>query len=775
MMQHRLKLLTLVLVAASWSQVWGQTQPPYLRGRVLDLTHTPIPGAQIKVMQEERASSHSTVSDQNGDFSLSLDQGKYVLKISKERFSDITQSGDLPSEGLDLHEIVLQVAQVRSTVTVTEGGGYLTPAIGSATKTLTPLHDVPQSITVVTQQQIKDQLMMSIADVVRYVPGVTSIQGENNRDQLVVRGNSTSADIFLNGVRDDVQFYRDLYNLDRVEALMGPNAMIFGRGGAGGVINRVTKEAGPAPLREITIQGGSFADKRITMDVNQPLNNNFAFRINGMYENSDTFRDYVGLERFGINPTVSIAAGKETRITIGYEHFRDNRGSDRGVPSFQGRPVDVGVSTFFGNPDLNNVRATVNVGSVMVEHQAGLLDIRNRTSVADYDRGYQNFVPGAVTTDGLRDSLSAYNNATQRRNFFNQTDLTYSLSTGRIRHTLLGGTEVGRQLTNNFRNTGFFNNTDTAVIVPLTSPTIRTPVTFRQSATDADNHLRTNLAAVYVQDQIELSRYVQVVAGLRFDYFDLQYHDNRAGANLRRIDDLVSPRAGLVFKPIAPLSIYTSYSVSYLPSSGDQFSSLTTITRQVKPEKFNNYEVGAKWNVTRDLALNVAVYRLDRTNTRSTDPNDATRIIQTGSQRTNGVEFGVAGSITRAWRLAGGYAYQDAFVTSATTAARAGAKVGQVPHNTFSLWNNYQIIRRVGAGLGILNRSNMYAAIDDTVILPTYTRADAAVYYSLTERIRLQLNVENLFDRKYYVNADNNTNISPGSPRAFRAGLIARF
>ena len=215
--------------------------------------------------------------------------------------------------------------------------------------------------------------------------------------------------------------------------------------------------------------------------------------------------------------------------------------------------------------------------------------------------------------------------------------------------------------------------------------------------------------------------------------------------------------------------------MSYLPSSGDQFSSLTTITQQVKPEKFSNYEAGVKFDLNRSLALTTAVYRLDRTNTRSTDPNDPTRIVQTGSQRTNGVEIGANGSVTRKWKIAGGYAYQDAFVTSATTPRRAGAQVAQVPHNTFSLWNNYQIHPRLGAGLGILNRSDMFAAIDNTVILPSYTRADAAVFFSLTERMRLQVNVENLFDRKYYINADSNTNISPGFSRAIRVGLIARF
>jgi catecholate siderophore receptor len=393
----------------------------------------------------------------------------------------------------------------------------------------------------------------------------------------------------------------------------------------------------------------------------------------------------------------------------------------------------------------------------------------------DYDRFYQNYVPGAVTADKSQVALSSYNNATQRRNLFNQTDLTYIRSTGKIRHTLLAGSEVGRQLTDNFRNTGFFNNTAASIWAPYANPTISTPVTFRQNATDANNHLRTNLVATYVQDQIELSRFVHVTAGLRFDYFDLEYHNNRNNDTLRRIDHLLSPRVGIVVKPMTPLSVYGSYGVTYLPSSGDQFSSLTTVTQQVKPEKFSNYEFGVKWDLDRTLSLTTAVFRLDRTNTRATDPNDPTRIIQTGSQRTNGFEFGANGSLTRSWRIAGGYAYQDAFITSATTSARLGAQVGQVPHHTLSLWNNYQVLRKLGLGLGILNRSDMWAAIDNTVSLPGYTRVDGAVFYSISEKVRLQVNVENLFNKNYYVNAEGNNNISPGFARALRVGLSARF
>lgn len=768
-------LVSILIVGACLSCAYAQLPRATLRGRILDPAGAPVVGARITVSREGLASVITTASDKAGEFSLALDPGDYTLQVRTQGFLEVSRTLTLKESGAESIEIVLQIAAQRDTVTVSDPDSYRAPLITSGTKTLTPLRDVPQSITVVTREQIKDQQMLSISDVVRYVPGVVAHQGENNRDQIIFRGNSSSADFFLNGVRDDVQYYRDLYNLDRVEVLRGPNAMIFGRGGGGGIINRVTKEAGFTQLREISLLAGSFNNKRITADFNQPFNDKVAIRGNVMYENSKSFRNRVDLERYGINPTLTFAPTKQTRFTFSYERFGDTRVADRGISSFQGRPLDVDISTFFGNPDDSHVRAYVNLGTAAIEHQATKWSIRNRIQFGDYDRYYQNYVPGVVNADRTQVAITAYNNTTQRRNVFNQTDVTYAARTGGIRHTFLGGAEFGRQATENFRNTGFFNNTTTTFSAPLSNPTISIPVTYRQSATDADNHLRTYIAATYFQDQIELSRYVQVVSGVRVDRFDLRFFNDRNTDRLSRVDNLVSPRAGIIFKPVTELSIYGNYSVSYLPSSGDQFSSLTTITQQVKPEKFSNYEAGVKWDLKRSLALTTAVFRLDRTNTRSTDPNDPTRIVQTGSQRTNGFEFGLSGIITRAWRIAGGYAYQDAFVTSATIAARAGARVAQVPHHNFSLWNNYQIISRLGAGLGIIHRSDMFATIDNTIVLPSYTRADLAVFYSITERLRLQMNVENLLDKKYFVNADSNTNISPGYPRAIRVGLTVRF
>ncbi len=740
-----------------------------IAGRILDTTQAPIAGARIQALKTPGVPAITTTSTSTGEFTLNLPTGPYTLQITAPGFLEYRTPVTAPTT---INAIQLQIATPHTSVTIAESTGYLASATTTATKTLTPLIDIPQAITVITSDQIHDQLMMSIADVVRYVPGVSVHQGENNRDQLIIRGNSTSADFFVNGVRDDVQYYRDLYNLETVEVLKGPNALIFGRGGAGGVVNRVTKQA-TGPVAELNLQLGSWRNKRASGDFGQALGKRAAYRLNTFYEDSDSFRQFVGLNRYGLSPTLTFSPGPRTRLVVAFENFHDQRVSDRGITSVGTRPAPVDFSTFYGNPTQALVRALVNNGSVTLEHQAGRTNLTNRFQVANYDRGYQNFVPGAPNATATLVTVSAYNNTTNRTNLFNQTDLSTNFTTGPFRHTRLGGAELGRQFTDNFRNTGYFG-TATSVLVPFLQP--QTPLaTFRQSATDADNHLVTNLAATYLQDQVRVTRWLQLVGGARFDHFDLRYRNNRTAETLRRPDNVVSPRAGIVLKPIDQVSLYGSYSVSFLPSSGDQFSSLTTITQQVKPERFTNLEAGVKWEPSRALSLTTAVYRLDRTNTRSTDPNDPTRIVQTGETRTKGLEIGATGRINRVWTVSGGITAQKVFVVSDTTAAKAGALIAQAPRHTFSFWNNFRLTGKLGAGLGLVNRGDMFAAVDNTVVLPGYWRTDAAIFYSVRENLRVQVNGENIFDRRYFANADNNFNISPGNPRAIRVALVARF
>ena len=758
-----------------------------VRGQILDRNQAVVVGADVTATRTTDKASVVVTSNNDGEFTFTLTPGDYILEVSASGFISMQRKLRVSPDSQEDIVINLEIASASATVTVTDGGEYLATPITSATKTFTALRDIPQSVSIVGKQQIADQLITNLGDFARYQPGITSHQGENNRDQLIIRGQSSSADFYVDGVRDDAQYQRDLYNLERIETLRGPNALSFGRGGGGGVINRVTKEAEFDSLYQGTLQGGSYGNKRATFDIDQKINAQLAIRVNGLGEDSDSFRDFVEMRRYGFNPTATIKPDVNTRITLAYDFFRDRHTADRGITSFQTRPADVPLSTFYGDPENSKVRLGADIFSAGFERVFGSLIFRNRFVYGDYDRFYQNYVPGSVNAAKTLVSISAYNNRVERKNVFNQSDLVYAVTTGKIKHTFLGGFELGRQRTTTFRNTGFFNDSATSVQVPYDNPLVSTPTTFRQSSSDGDNRTNLVLASAYVQDQVELSRYVQVLGGLRFDYFDLKFHNNRtnvAVTDFRRIDQLVSPRIGIVVKPVEQLSIYGSYSVSYLPSSGDQFSSLAANTETLKPEKFQNYEFGVKWEPSRNLSITSAVYRLDRTNTRANDPNRPGFFITTGSQRTNGLELGVNGNPTRKWTVSGGYAYQDSFISSTTTSAFEGARVGQVPHHSFTIWNKYQIVNGLSAGLGIISRSDMFAAIQNpvvppavntTTILPSYTRADAAVFYTFNEHWRLQANFENLFDKRYYQNADNNTNISPGSPRATKIALNVRF
>src|SRR5688572_8148034 len=301
--------------------------------------------------------------------------------------------------------------------------GYSAVRTATATKTDLPLRDAPQSISVITRDVIADQSMQNMTDVMRLIPGVTMGQGEGHRDAPTMRGNSSTADFFVDGVRDDAQYFRDLYNVERVEALKGANALMFGRGGGGGVINRVTKEPELVAAQSIRVEGGTDDHRRGTLDISRPLTDNFAVRLNGMYEDSRSYRDEVGIERKAVNPTLLYMLGDNTRLSAGYEYFTDERTVDRGIPSFNGMPSGASRSVFFGNPDASFATTTVHHATALLEHRlTERITVRNRARFTDYDKFYQNSYAASALNDSGVVSIGAYNSATPRRNFFNQTE-----------------------------------------------------------------------------------------------------------------------------------------------------------------------------------------------------------------------------------------------------------------------------------------------------------------------------------------------------------------
>jgi catecholate siderophore receptor len=644
----------------------------------------------------------------------------------------------------------------------------------TATKTATDIRNIPQALTIVSSQQIADQQLRSIGDLLLFVPGASYNSGEGNRDTLVLRGNSSTADFFIDGVRDDVQYFRDFYNIDRVEVLKGPNAMIFGRGGGGGIVNRVLKRPSLNVARRATASGDGWGARRISADVDQPLSDAFAVRLNGVYENSDSFRRHVDLKRYGINPTAAVLVGPNTRVDFSYEYFHDRRTADRGVPANGNEPIRGFTRTFFGDPHKSFAKADVNLATIAVEHRlAEGMTLKNRTMFGDYDKFYQNIFPASFNPTTQRVTLSGYNNRNDRKNLFSQTDLVWENRLAGIDQTLLMGFELGRERSRNRRMTAGFVGSNS---VPVSEPTVDANVIFAPSATDSNNRVKATVAAFYVQDQLRPASWLEIVAGLRFDSFKIDVDDFRAtgGGHFGRRDHLWSPRLGVILKPSDDLSVYASFSRSYLPQSGDQFSSLTDVTEGLKPERFDNYELGAKLQLPAGLLATAAVYQLDRTNTRATDPLTQLTVL-TGAQRSRGLELGLERSITSRWLVSAGYTLQEAKITRTTTAAPAGRKVPLVPRHSFSLWNRYDFTKTIGAGLGVIARSKSYASISNAVKLPGYARVDAALYYQLPGGIEAQINLENLLGAHYFPTANSDNNISPGAPRTVKASIGYRF
>lgn len=655
--------------------------------------------------------------------------------------------------------------------------GYRATRSATFTKTDTLLQEVPASVTVVPAQLIKDQSMQSIADVLRYVPGTHGAQGEGNRDQVILRGNNTTADFYVDGIRDDAQVFRDLYNLERVEVLKGAGGMTFGRGGAGGLVNRVTKKPVFVRVGEASLTLDSHQKQRGTLDVGNKINDAAAWRLNVMGEKADSFRSGVDMERYAINPTLTLVPNNGTTLTLGIESAHDERTADRGLPSQNGRPFKVDPSTFFGNANQSKARSTVNGAYAILDHDfGGGVQLKNNFRATHYDKFYQNvYANGSVTNDDLV-KIEAYNNTDKRTNIFNQTDLTTKFNTSGIEHTLLVGLELGRQDSTSVRQIGFFNGAATFVNVVAASP-FAVSSGFRPNGSSANNSVKSDVAAVYIQDQIAFSKQWKLLAGLRYDYFKVDFNDRRtlvAPTDLTRTDREWSPRLGLIWTPNDWSSYYTSYSYAFLPS-GEQLS-LAPNTADLKPESAKNYEIGARWDLLPKLALSAAVFRLDRDGVRSSDPLNPGFFVKTGQQRTEGIELGLQGDITRNWQIFASYAKLDGRITKTTSAAAAGQKIQLVPEHTLSVWNKLALGGGWSAGLGLVYQSESFTSFDNTVTLPSFTRADGAIYYAFADgKTRVALNVENLSDKKYYPTAHNNNNISPGAPRNFRLTLATAF
>ena len=644
---------------------------------------------------------------------------------------------------------------------------YVADQSTTATRTNTRLLDVPQTVIVVPRALLVDQHAQSIADAARNVPGVSIAQGEGNRDQLVLRGFSTASDFFVNGIRDDQERFRDLYNVESVEVVQGPAAVLFGRGGAGGVVNLVTTPA-PGSPSEFNVEIGDDRHKRATVRAGTSIGASGLLRASAMAEDSGGFREGYFLRRHAVNPFASLKLGRESTLTLSYEHLRDRRLADRGIPSRAGRPLEVNPSQLFGSRDQNDAKSGVDSAAVTIEHRLGAaIRVRNSFLAGRYDKFYQNVYPGsAVTASGVL-ALAAYNHAVDRTNVFNQTDFVMTGRLGGIAHVLLAGVEAGRQAQDEIRRTA-------APIADVPVAASVRDADFAAAPLTVSRSARATTLATYVQDQIAFLERWKAVAGVRVDRFSVSIDDLLpANADLSRVDVAASPRAGLIVQPDSRTSIYTSYSYTFLPS-GERLG-LALNTAELRPENAKNYEVGAKWNALGGrVMLAAALFRLDRNNVKSVDPANPARLVLTGQQRTDGATLSASGRINSKWELSGGYANLDSRITRTTTAAAAGRRPGLVPRHQASFWTAHDITSVFRLAAGVVSQAGTFTSFTNNVRLPGYARVDASAFYRI-KGSTLSLGVTNLLDRRYYPTANGDNNISPGAPRTVQLSLRHTF
>jgi len=668
-----------------------------------------------------------------------------------------TKAGDLGLENIDV---------------TAPASKYSNSYSGSATKTNTKLIDLPQSVNVINQEQLKDQQATSLGQSITYAPGIDLDQGEGNRDAFIIRGNKTTADIFLDGVKDDAEYYRDLYNIERVDVLMGANGILFGKGGSGGIVNRVSKQASFIDINSYTLQLGSFDSKRATLDINRKITDRFAVRLNVLADKGDSFIKGVNYEKQGINPVFTYLLDDKTTIKFGREYFHDQRIGYRGIPSQNGRPYNGNRNTYYGAASVSPNEVSVNSTFFNIEHYfSDNVMIKNTTRYTDYDKYYQNVYAGSSVSSSDTLTLKGYFDNTQRQNFFNQTDVTWNFEMGGFEHTLLTGLEVGSQDNRRYRLTAA--NQTVSIHSPVSSG-------WNFNTYDRDKKTDIRYTSFYIQDQIKINDQHQFVLGLRKDHYETDFNNVKDSLKFNIKDNMMSSRIGYIFKPNENISYYVSYSNAYQPRNGDQLDGITNDNVNQDPEKFINYEAGTKIQFHEQLFGTLAIYQLERERMQIDDPNNpgvGSKIIVDG-QRSRGLELTLNGNLTDRYSVLAGYNYVDAELTKAQDGIDKGTTLGNVAKHNFSIWNKYEFNSTWSAAVGMIGRGEMYAATptnSSSVTIPGWIRMDAAAYARIDEKTRIQFNIENLLDKTYYSSAHNVNNIMVGMPLNAKITWIRDF
>ena len=646
----------------------------------------------------------------------------------------------------------------------------------TALKTPVPIIDVPQTLSIITDDEIRKQGFRELGDIVRYTPGVNTSQGEGHRDAVVFRGVRSTADFYLDGVRDDVQYYRSLYNLEQVEILRGPNALLFGRGGTGGIINRVTKKAVlDEQFGSFDMGADSFGAFDFAVDYNVSTGEKSALRINFHSDTLENHRDYYDGDRYGFNPTFRLELSPATTLDLSYEHADHERFIDRGVPTLNGEPVEAFEEIVFGDTDTNLQTLRADIYRANLSHEFS--DTRKGNLVvqySDFQKMYKNYYASGYS-GGDTFTADGYKDPTERTNLIISGNIVNEFQTGSAKHTLLVGAEIIDTENENYRyNTFFITTEDDNEVFNITRPInfgvnaagVRTYNDFTadlKSSTQSD----IEVTSIYIQDQIDVTDNFKVLLGGRLDNFDITVRDIKKGTSESREDEEFSPRAGLIYKPQENISLYVSYAESFLPRSGEQFKKLDANAARLDPDVYESTEVGVKWDIRPGLSFTASYFDSEQTvATRDSDTGENSEIV---GLQVDGIELELKGQVTEKLSLAIGYSDLDGETAK-------GGEPREIPEYTASLWATYEVNDRFGIGLGITSQGESNIKNDKPgLILPDYTRVDFAAYYDLADDLSIQLNVENVTDELYFPHSHSTHQASVGEPLNARISLRKTF
>ena len=647
----------------------------------------------------------------------------------------------------------------------------------NALRTPVPISDVPQTLSIVTDEDIRKQGFRELGDIVRYTPGVNTSQGEGHRDSVVFRGVRSTADFYVDGVRDDVQYFRSLYNVEQVEVLRGPNALLFGRGGTGGIINRVSKKAQVGEqFGSFTMGRDTFGSRDISADYNTELNDNAALRLNVHMDQLENHRDFYEGNRYGFNPTMRFEISEDSTLDLSYEHANHERFIDRGIPTMNGEPVEKLSEIVFGDEDLNitTLKADIwkaNLSRNFSETMKGNLTFQK----SEFEKMYQNLYAAAY--DGVNDTvtLDGYRDPTVRENTIISGNIVSEIQTGTITHTLLVGAELIDTANANHRFDSYFSTTEKdketfkvarPLDITVNSLGVATTVDFAtklKSKTDSG----ISVESIYIQDQIDLSENFKVLLGGRFDVFDITVRDIKAGTSESRKDEEFSPRAGLIYKPQENISLYVSYSESFLPRSGEQYKKLASSAAKLDPDVFESTEVGVKWDLTDDLSFTASYF--DSEQTQAVSDSETGEMSEIVGLTVDGFELELKGQLTDNFYLAFGLSNLDGKTSS-------GGEPREIPEHTGSIYAIWQSSDDAGYSVGVTTQGDSVIGNNKPGnILPSYTRVDVAAWKNLSENLSVQVNIENLTDELYFPHSHSTHQASVGESFNGRISIRRTF